>query len=63
MCKTSEIEAAIIFLSNSKKIIFQKIQKVIRKSSYEPVKNGTEKIHDLYYDTPDRKLEAQKIEM
>jgi inorganic triphosphatase YgiF len=59
----SEVEAAILFLSSNKKVIFQKIQNVIQKSSYEPVKNGTEKIHDLYYDTPDKKLEAQKIEL
>jgi inorganic triphosphatase YgiF len=59
----SEIEAAMLFLSSNRKVIFEKIQNVIRNSSYEPVKNGTEKIHDLYYDTSDKNLEAQKIQL
>lgn len=59
----SELEAAILFLSSNRKAIFEKIQNVIRNSSYEPVKNGTEKIHDLYYDTPEKKLKAQKIQL
>lgn len=59
----SEVEAAMLFLSSNKKVIFEKIQNVIRSSSYEPVKKGTEKIHDLYYDTRDKKLEAQKIQL
>lgn len=63
MYKMSEVEAAMLFLSSNRKAIFEKIQNVIRNSSYEPVKNGTEKIHDLYYDTPEKKLEAQKIQL
>jgi inorganic triphosphatase YgiF len=59
----SEVEAAMLFLSSNREVIFEKIENVIRSSSYEPVKNGTEKIHDLYYDTPDKKLEAQKIQL
>ena len=59
----SEVEAAMLFLSSDKKVVFEIIQNVIRNSSYEPVKNGTEKIHDLYYDTLDKKLEAQKIQL
>jgi len=59
----SEVEAAMLFLSSNRKVIFEKIQNVIQKSSYEAVKNGTEKIHDLYYDTRDRRLEAQKIQL
>ena len=59
----SEVEVAILFLSTNRKVIFEKIQNVIRSSSYEPVKNGTENIHDLYYDTPDKKLEAKKIQL
>jgi len=58
----SEVEAAILFLSTNRKVIFEKIQNVFRSSSYELVKNGTENIHDLYYDTPDKKLEAKKIQ-
>ena len=54
----SEVETAILFLSTNRKVIFEKIQNVIRSSSYEPVKNGTENLHDLYYDTADKKLEA-----
>ena len=63
MCQMSEVEAAMLFLSSDKKVVFEKIQNVIRNGSYEPVKNGTEKIHDLYYDTPEKKLEAQKIQL
>jgi inorganic triphosphatase YgiF len=63
MYKMSELEAAILFLSSNRKAIFEKIQNVILNSSYELVKNGTEKIHDLYYDTPEKKLEAQKIQL
>lgn len=59
----SEVEAAMLLLSNNIKMIIEKIQNVIRNSSYESVKNGTEKIHDLYYDTPDKKLETQKIQL
>ena len=59
----SEVEAAILFLPTNRKVVFEKIQNVIRSCSYEPVKNGTEKIHDLYYDTPDKKLEAEKIQL
>jgi hypothetical protein len=40
----SEVETAILFLSTNRKVIFEKIQNVIRSSSYEPVKNGTEKL-------------------
>ncbi len=58
----SEVEIAILFLSTNRKVIFEKIQNVIRSSSYEPVKNGTEILHDLYYDTADKKLEANKIQ-
>lgn len=54
MYEMSELEAAILFLSSNRKAIFEKIQNVIRNSSYELVKNGTEKIHDLYYDTPEK---------
>ena len=57
-----EVEAAILFLSTNRKAIYEKIQNVIRCSSYELVKNGTENIHDLYYGTPDKKLEAKKIQ-
>lgn len=63
MCQMSEVEAAMLFLSSDKKVVFEKIQNAIRNSSYELVKNGTEKIHDLYYDTLDKKLEAQKIQL
>lgn len=63
MYQMSEVEAAMLFLSSNRKVIFEKIQNVIQRSSYEPVKNGTEKIHDLYYDTRDRRLEAQKIQL
>jgi len=63
MYQMSEVEAAILFLSSNRKVIFEKIQNVIRNSSYDPVKNGTEKIHDLYYDTPDKKLKTQKIQL
>jgi inorganic triphosphatase YgiF len=63
MYKMSEVEAAMLFLSSNRKAIFEKIQNVIRNSSYEPVKNRTEKIHDLYYDTPEKKLKAQKIQL
>ena len=58
----SEVEAAILFLSTNRKVIFEKIQNVNRSSSYEPATNGTENLHDLYYDTPDKKLEAKKIQ-
>jgi len=63
MYQMSEVEAAMLFLSSNRKVIFEKIQNVIRNSSYDPVKNGTEKIHDLYYDTPDKKLKTQKIQL
>ena len=63
MYQMSEVEAAILFLPTNRKVVFEKIQNVIRSCSYEPVKNGTEKIHDLYYDTPDKKLEAEKIQL
>lgn len=63
MYQMSEVEAAMLFLSSNRKAIFEKIQNVIRNSSYEPVKNRTEKIHDLYYDTPEKKLKAQKIQL
>ena len=63
MYQMSEVEAAMLFLSSNRKVIFEKIQNVIQTSSYEPVKNGTEMIHDLYYDTRDRRLEAQKIQL
>jgi len=33
----SEVEGAILFLSSNRKAIFEKIQNVIRNSSYEPV--------------------------
>jgi len=59
----SEVEAAILFISSNKEVIFEKIQSVIRNSSYEPKKNGVENIYDLYYDTPDKKLESQKIQL
>lgn len=59
----SEVEAAMLFLSSNTKAILEKIQNVIQRSCYELVKNGTEKIHDLYYDTRDRRLEAQKIRL
>lgn len=59
----SEIEAAMLFLSSNRKVIFEKIQNVIRNSSYQPVKNGTENIHDLYYDTPDKNLGTQQIQL
>jgi inorganic triphosphatase YgiF len=59
----SEVEAAMLFLSSNREVIFEKIENVIRSSSYEPAKNGTEKIHDLYYDTRDKKLEAQKTQL
>ena len=58
----SEVEAAILFLYTNRKVIFGKIENVIRSSSYEPVKYWTEKLHDLYYDNPDKKLEAKKIQ-
>lgn len=58
----SEVEAAILFLSTNRKVIIEKIQNVIRSSSYEAVKNGTENLHDLYYGTPDKKLEGKKIQ-
>jgi len=58
----SEVEAAMLFLSSNIKIVFEIIQNVIRNSSYVPVKNGTERIHDLYYDTLDKKLESQQIQ-
>ena len=63
MYQMSEVEVAMLFLSSNRKVIFEKIQNVIRNSSYDPVKNGTEKIHDLYYDTPDKKLKTQKIQL
>jgi len=63
MNQMSEVEAAMLFLSSNRKVLFEKIQNVIRISSYEPVKNGREKIHDLYYDTRDKKLESQKIQL
>jgi inorganic triphosphatase YgiF len=59
----SEVEAVMLFLTRNIKVIFEKIQNAIRNGSYEPVKNGTEKIHDLYYDTQDKKLEARKIQL
>jgi hypothetical protein len=59
----SEVEAAMLFLSSNREVIFEKIENVIRSSSYEPAKNGTEKIRDLYYDTRDKKLEAQKTQL
>lgn len=59
----SEVEAAMLFLSSNIKIVFEIIQNVIRNSSYVPVKNGTERIHDLYYDTLDKKLESQQIQL
>ncbi|HET6727071.1 MAG TPA: CYTH domain-containing protein [Nitrososphaeraceae archaeon] len=59
----SELEAAMLFLSSNREVIFEKIENVIRSSSYESAKSGTEKIHDLYYDTRDKKLEAQKIQL
>lgn len=63
MYQMSEVEAAMLFLSSNRKVILEKIQNVIQRSCYELVKNGTEKIHDLYYDTRDRRLEAQKIQL
>ena len=36
----SEVEAAILFLYTNRKVIFGKIENVIRSSSYEPVKMG-----------------------
>lgn len=63
MCQMSEVEASILVLSSDRKVIIKKIQNVIQNNSYAPVKDGTEKIHDLYYDTLDKKLEAQRIEL
>jgi inorganic triphosphatase YgiF len=59
----SEVEAGMLFLSSDRKVIFEKIQNVIQSSSYEPVIDGTEKIHDLYCDTQHKKLEGQKIQL
>jgi hypothetical protein len=59
--KCLKLKLQYYFLSSNRKVIFEKIQNVIRSSSYELVKNGTENLHDLDYDTPDKKLEAKKI--
>jgi inorganic triphosphatase YgiF len=59
----SEVEAALLFSSNNMKVVLEKIQHLILNRSYMVVREGTEKIHDLYYDTSDRKLGSQKIQL
>jgi inorganic triphosphatase YgiF len=59
----SEVEAALLFSSSNMKVILEKIQHLIRNRSYVAVKRGTKEIHDLYYDTSDRKLGSQKIQL
>ena len=63
MCKMSEVEAALLFSSSNMKVVLEKIQHLIRNRSYVIVKKGKKEIHDLYYDTPDRKLGSQKIQL
>ena len=57
MYQMFEVEAAMLSLSSDiMKIYVEIIQNVIRNSSYVHVKNGTERIHDYYYDIMDKKL-------
>jgi uncharacterized protein YjbK len=57
----SEVESAILILTNDKDFVFQQINNLIVRIGYNPIRDGTKNIHDIYYDTMDDSLKKKKI--
>jgi inorganic triphosphatase YgiF len=56
-----EIEAALIIRSRNPQIVARKIAGLRSIADYRLLPQDSETIHDLYFDTPDRKLQTQKL--
>jgi hypothetical protein len=56
-----EIEAALIIWSKTPQVVARKIASMPSIANYRLLPQDSETIRDLYFDTPDRKLQTQKL--
>lgn len=58
-----EIEIAFMVLTNNSTFVINKIKQVIESNKYKATEKGTINIKDRYYDTPDKTLKRNNINL